>query len=251
MPGGVARPFKARLQSPRGYGTLALRITVLGKSPSWQDAGGACSGYLIETDETKVLLDCGNGVFGKLRERIDYTELDGVIISHLHADHFLDLVPYSYALIYAPEAAARPGPHLGGDRRTRPVRGWSPRPAPAETFRRVVGAWGNDDLIESAFRIEEYSPGDNVEIGDIRATFHPVPHFVETFAVRISVRRQRRSRLQRRHPSRRRDRRRRPGRRPAVHRGDAAAPGAHRASADTSLPRRPASTRARRAPSGS
>ena len=75
---------------------------MLGKSPSWQDAGGACSGYLIETDETTVLLDCGNGVFGKLRERVDYTEVDGVIISHLHADHFLDLVPYSYALIYSP-----------------------------------------------------------------------------------------------------------------------------------------------------
>ena len=49
-----------------------------------------------------------------------------------------------------------------------------------------MGAWGNDDLIESAFRIEEYSSGDEVEIGDIRATFHPVPHFVETFAVRIT-----------------------------------------------------------------
>jgi ribonuclease BN (tRNA processing enzyme) len=49
----------------------------------------------------------------------------------------------------------------------------------------VVGAWGNDDLIESAFRIEEYSAGDRVEVGDIWATFHPVPHFVETFAVRI------------------------------------------------------------------
>ena len=50
----------------------------------------------------------------------------------------------------------------------------------------MVGAWGNDDLIESAFRIEEYGAGDRVEIGDIRASFHPVPHFVETFAVRIS-----------------------------------------------------------------
>ena len=97
-----------------------MRITVLGKSPSWQDAGGACSGYLIETDETKVLLDCGNGVFGKLRERIDYTELDGVIISHLHADHFLDLVPYSYALIYAPRQQPVARPHLGGHRRARP-----------------------------------------------------------------------------------------------------------------------------------
>jgi ribonuclease BN (tRNA processing enzyme) len=162
-----------------------LRITVLGKSPSWQDAGGACSGYLIETDETKVLLDCGNGVFGKLRERIDYTELDGAIISHLHADHFLDLVPYSYALIYAPRQ--QPVAVHTWDGTEHPAR---PRlvapPNAVETFRRVVGAWGNDDLIESAFRIEEYAPGDTVEIGDIRATFHPVPHFVETFAVRIT-----------------------------------------------------------------
>jgi ribonuclease BN (tRNA processing enzyme) len=176
----------AGLQSRRGYGAFALRITVLGKSPSWQDAGGACSGYLIETDETKVLLDCGNGVFGKLRERIDYTELDGVIISHLHADHFLDLVPYSYALIYAPRQ--QPVPVHTWDGTDEPAR---PRlvapPGATETFQRVVGAWGNDDLIESAFRIEEYEPGETVELGDIRATFHPVPHFVETFAVRINT----------------------------------------------------------------
>ena len=49
-----------------------------------------------------MLVDCGNGVFGKLRERMDYVDVDAVVISHLHADHFLDLVPYSYALTYAP-----------------------------------------------------------------------------------------------------------------------------------------------------
>ena len=80
-----------------------MRITVLGKSPSWQDAGGACSGYLIESGETTVLLDCGNGVFGKLRERVDYVDVDAVVLSHLHADHFLDLVPFSYALTYSPK----------------------------------------------------------------------------------------------------------------------------------------------------
>jgi ribonuclease BN (tRNA processing enzyme) len=161
-----------------------LKITVLGKSPSWQDAGGACSGYLIETERTKVLLDCGNGVFGKLRERVDYTEIDAVVISHLHADHFLDLVPYSYALIYAPKQQPVPV-HIweGTDSPARP-RLIAP-PGAVDTFRRVVGAWGNDDLIESAFRIEEYEAGDRVEAGDVWASFHPVPHFVETFAVRI------------------------------------------------------------------
>lgn len=158
---------------------------MLGKSPSWQDAGGACSGYLIETDEAKVLLDCGNGVFGKLRERVDYTQVDAVIVSHLHADHFLDLVPYSYALIYAPKQQPVPV-HIwdGTDDPARP-RLVAP-PGAVETFRRVVGSWGNDNLIESAFRIEEYAPGDEVQLGDIRASFHLVPHFVETFAVRTT-----------------------------------------------------------------
>jgi ribonuclease BN (tRNA processing enzyme) len=159
---------------------------VLGKSPSWQDAGGACSGYLIETEGTKVLLDCGNGVFAKLRERVDYTEIDAVIISHLHADHFLDLVPYSYALIYAPKQQPVPV-HIwkGTDNPARP-RLIAP-PGAQETFRQVVGAWGNDDLIESAFRIEEYEAGDEVEVGELRASFHPVPHFIETFAVNVSA----------------------------------------------------------------
>ena len=54
--------------SQKGRGTM--RITVLGKSPSWQDAGGACSGYLVEEGDTRLLLDCGNGVFAKLREHL-------------------------------------------------------------------------------------------------------------------------------------------------------------------------------------
>ena len=159
---------------------------MLGKSPSWHDAGGACSGYLIETNGTTVLLDCGNGVFGKLRQRVDYTDVDAVLISHLHADHFLDLVPYSYALIYAPKQQPVPV-HIweGTDQPARP-RLIAP-PHAQETFRRVVGAWGNEDLIESAFQIEEYSAGDDVRVGDLTASFHPVPHFVETFAVRISA----------------------------------------------------------------
>jgi hypothetical protein len=44
-----------------------VRITVLGKSPSWQDVDGACSGYLVEEDGCRMLVDCGNGVFSKLR----------------------------------------------------------------------------------------------------------------------------------------------------------------------------------------
>ena len=79
-----------------------MQITVLGKSPSWQDADGACSGYFVQHDDYSLLVDCGNGVFSKLRRFVDYVEVSAVLISHLHADHFLDLVPFAYALTYAP-----------------------------------------------------------------------------------------------------------------------------------------------------
>lgn len=161
-----------------------MRVTVLGKSPSWQDAGGACSGYLIQTGEVNVLLDCGSGVFAKLRQHVDYVDLDAALISHLHADHWLDLVPYSYALTYAPKQ--QPVPVHTWEGTDDPAR---PRlivpPGATETFHRVVGSWGNDDLIDNAFEIEEYGPGDTVEVGDVRATFQEVPHFMQTFAVDV------------------------------------------------------------------
>ena len=89
-----------------------MRLTVLGKSPSWQDAGGACSGYLLQEGETTVLLDCGNGVFGKLRQRVDYVDVDAVVLSHLHADHFLDLVPVLLRAHLRAAAAAGAGAAL-------------------------------------------------------------------------------------------------------------------------------------------
>jgi ribonuclease BN (tRNA processing enzyme) len=162
-----------------------MRLTVLGKSPSWQDAGGACSGYLIEEDGTSVVLDCGNGVFGKLREHIDYVDVNAVVISHLHADHFLDLVPYSYALTYAPRQQPVPVDRWPGtDCPACPV--LHVPPGATQCFRRVVGAWGNEDLIENAFDMREYDPKQEIEIGPIRIRFQPVPHFTETFAMSIS-----------------------------------------------------------------
>jgi ribonuclease BN (tRNA processing enzyme) len=162
-----------------------MRVTVLGKSPSWQDAGGACSGYLVQDHGTTVLIDCGNGVFGKLRERIDYIDIDAVVISHLHADHFLDLVPFSYALTYAPRQQPVPVPPWSGtDHPARP-RLIAP-PGARETFRRVVGAWGNEDLIEGAFDLEEYEESSQPEVGPLRFEFRSVPHFTETFAIRVA-----------------------------------------------------------------
>jgi len=147
---------------------------VLGKSPAWQDAGGACSGYLVEAGGRCLLLDCGNGVFGKLRAARDFTDVCAVVISHLHADHFMDLVPYAYALAYSHQAQAvraRPPLHVP--------------PGARETFRRITGAWQAEELIEQSFEVHEYDPADELALDPLRVRFHEVPHFIRTHAVQV------------------------------------------------------------------
>jgi ribonuclease BN (tRNA processing enzyme) len=162
-----------------------MRLTVLGKSPSWQDVDGACSGYLVQEGDTSVVIDCGNGVFGKMRRFVDYVDVDAVVLSHLHADHFLDLVPFSYALTYAPRQQPVPV-HIwpGTDTPAHP-RLIAP-PGARDCFRRVVGAWGNEDLVENAFELEEYEESSTPQVGPLRFEFHKVPHFVETFAIAVT-----------------------------------------------------------------
>jgi ribonuclease BN (tRNA processing enzyme) len=163
-----------------------VQITVLGKSPSWQDAGGACSGYLVQEDDYALLLDCGNGVFSKLRGHLDYVDVDAVLVSHLHADHFLDLIPFSYALTYAPRQ--QPVPVAGWPGTSAPARPELHAPVGAtEMFRQIAGCWGNEQLVEDAFALTEYQAWDEVQAGPLRARFCEVPHFTETFAIELSV----------------------------------------------------------------
>src|SRR3954463_11649813 len=163
-----------------------MRLTVLGKSPSWQDVDGACSGYLVEEDGTVLLLDCGNGVFGKMRRFVDYVAVDAVVISHLHADHILDLVPFSYGLRYAPRQQPVPVHRWPGtDSPARPV---LHAPAGArEVFGQVCGAWGPPELIENAFDLREYEASATIEVGPLRLRFAEVPHYLKTHAIEISA----------------------------------------------------------------
>jgi len=163
-----------------------VQITVLGKSPSWEDAGGACSGYLVQERGYTLLLDCGNGVFSKLRCFCDYVDVDAVLISHLHADHFLDLIPYSYALNYAPRQQPVPvGGYPGTSTPARPQL-YAPLGA-AEVFRQTVCAWGAEDLVESAFELHEYDGLGELTIGPFDVRFCEVPHYIVTYAVELSA----------------------------------------------------------------
>ncbi len=163
-----------------------MRITVLGKSPSWQDAGGACSGYLIEEEDFALLLDCGNGVFSKLRHHVEYVDVDAVLISHLHADHFLDLVPFSYALMYAPRQQPVAVGGWPGTRTPAHPELFAPKGA-GDMFRHLVECWGDEELVERAFRLHEYDGLHELTLGPITVRFCEVPHYTRTFAVELSA----------------------------------------------------------------
>ena len=162
-----------------------MQLTVLGKSPAWSDAGGACSGYLVSRGDSTILLDCGNGVFGKLREYRDYVDVDTIFISHLHADHFLDLVPFAFGLTYAPRQQPVPiGQWPGTDSPARPVL-YGP-PGSREAFADVCEIWGMCSLIEDAFDFREFDPGERIEAGGMQVTFREVPHYVRTWAIEVT-----------------------------------------------------------------
>jgi len=151
-----------------------VRLTVLGSSPSWPDAGGACSGYLVEHGDAVLLLDCGSGAFGRLRLARDYADVTAVVISHLHADHVLDLVVFASALTYGPRRLRAPDLHA---------------PAGAgEAFELLCRGGGMPpDHIPRAFALREYGPADVLRVGPLQVAFQPVPHLGPTHAVSVAA----------------------------------------------------------------
>ena len=97
-----------------------MKLTVLGAYGPFPAPGGACTGFLLENERHRILLDCGNGVISRLQKYVNPWELDAIVISHLHSDHISDLFILRYALdmagnkgllsrsmdVYAPEEPA-------------------------------------------------------------------------------------------------------------------------------------------------
>ena len=90
-----------------------MRLTVLGCSGTYPSADSPCSGYLVEHDGFRLLLDLGPGALGPLQRAVDLLDVDAVYVSHLHADHCTDLVGMSYARRYHPDGMPPPLPVYG------------------------------------------------------------------------------------------------------------------------------------------
>ncbi|MBS3975067.1 MAG: MBL fold metallo-hydrolase [Actinobacteria bacterium] len=148
-----------------------MKVTVLGSSASYAGAGQACSGYLVEHDGTKVLMDCGNGVIANLCEIADPVTLDAVVITHGHPDHFLDIYALQALLRYAPQGPASPLPL------------WLPESL-FEQMGCLLSERGRIELAE-AFIVHELIAEQVVRIGSLAITPLLVDHAETTFALSV------------------------------------------------------------------
>jgi ribonuclease BN (tRNA processing enzyme) len=75
---------------------MTTTVIILGFRSGKPDAVSPCSGYLLEHDGTRILVDCGPGINGSLIARNITTAIDAIVITHLHQDHSLDIVPLAH-----------------------------------------------------------------------------------------------------------------------------------------------------------
>jgi len=166
-----------------------LRLTVIGCSAASPRPGGACSSYLVTHGAVNVLLDCGPGSLSVLRQEINPRNLDAIVISHLHADHTLDLVPLAYGLKY--------GPLVGDERKPREERLALVVPPGGKDFLdRLADALegsGQNSNLWAPFAIAEYDPNGTLvvssDIGtddDLNFRFAPTKHYIPCQAIKVT-----------------------------------------------------------------
>jgi len=124
-----------------------MRLRVVGCSPAWNDPGGAQSGYLLEeSGRGRLLLDCGPGVLLRMRQEEPWPRVDAIAITHFHLDHWGDLVPWSFGMLFGPGRNNGPPPEL-----------WLP-PDGKETVRSLDSVLSTFGILE-AFSVREYAEG--------------------------------------------------------------------------------------------
>lgn len=145
---------------------MSLAVTILGCSGTYAGAGGACSGYLLQSGSTNIWLDCGPGTLANLQRHIDLVDLHGIVCTHSHPDHWAELPVVANALRYGVGRFDAELPLVWTTETAQMFSAVSHRP-PDPTFVSTV--------------VDE---GSRVTIGDIDLSFSQTDHPVETLAVR-------------------------------------------------------------------
>jgi ribonuclease BN (tRNA processing enzyme) len=146
-----------------------MRLTVLGGCGAWPAAGQACSGYLLEQDGFRLLVDPGYAIVPRLLELIDAAEVDAVLVSHGHPDHCADLHPLLRARVLTEE------------------------PAPALAVHALPGAvdrvlaLDQPRTLAGASRVVAFDAGDRFEVGPFQVRTWELPHWVPNAGLRLEA----------------------------------------------------------------
>lgn len=149
----------------------AMRLTVVGCSGSVPGPDSAASCYLVEHEGTRIVLDLGNGAYGPLSRLVRPDQIDAVFVSHLHADHFVDLAALAVAAKYGPVRLARPIPTYG----------------PAGLAARIAAITGSSTVaLASVFEfVELQGRPAPIDVGPVTARLARVNHPVPTYGMRL------------------------------------------------------------------
>jgi ribonuclease BN (tRNA processing enzyme) len=151
-----------------------VRLTVIGCSPAWPNAGGAQSGYLVEGEGKRLLLDCGPGVLARLRaSEGGWPRVDAVAITHFHLDHWGDLVPWVFGAAFGP-GRELPQAEL-----------WLP-PGGRERLQDFGERMAFGGYAHTVFDIHEYEDDVPFTAAGFEVTPHRLDHYSElTFGLRV------------------------------------------------------------------
>jgi ribonuclease BN (tRNA processing enzyme) len=145
-----------------------MRLTILGGSGAWPTELEACSGYLLEHDTFRLVIDLGYATLPRLLRHTGAEQVDAVIISHGHPDHCADLNP----LLRARALRPAPPPAL-------PVYGL---PGSLD----AVLALDKPGMLSDAYQVTEFVAGDSLTIGPFVIETRPLRHFVPNVGLRVS-----------------------------------------------------------------
>src|SRR5262245_28564321 len=144
-------------------------MDVLGAGPAYTDRPGASgAAYLVRTPGAAVLLDLGQGSFPRLTAKLEPSTLTAIVVSHLHPDHFIDLVPLRHYLAYQFE----PGRHV------RVV-------APAGLSERIDALHAQPGFTATALDVEPLG-AEPIRLGDLELEAQRVSHTDDSHAIRLS-----------------------------------------------------------------
>ncbi|WP_017539483.1 MBL fold metallo-hydrolase [Nocardiopsis halophila] len=150
-----------------------MELTVLGSASPYARPGNPCSGYLVRHGGSALWMDAGPGTLAELQRHVRPDRLDGVWISHLHADHAADLLTAYYALLYADLDPSGPVPLYGP-------------PGTAERLRHFLSNQGSS-RVEEAFDVRELYDGRTDRVGELVVESRAVEHGLPAFGARVGT----------------------------------------------------------------